>query len=116
MQNQTTVHKIKRWLIIDLVLIAVAVIYYLVLLRLGQTCLIRFITGYDCPACGMTRAMLCLFNGNVRGYFAYNYLALPTAVVVYGLLHARGKAKKVFNFLAIALALLLITRFLIITY
>jgi hypothetical protein len=47
-----------------------------------MTCIIRTITHYPCPTCGVTRAMLSLLNGNIEKYLYYNAMALPLFISV----------------------------------
>jgi hypothetical protein len=37
-----------------------------------QVCLIKNVTGYPCPSCGTTRAVLLLFEGNLLDSFLLN--------------------------------------------
>ena len=63
---------------------------------LGINCLVRRITGFPCPACGMTRAALALLRGDFSGYAASNAMAVPVAAVFCGelFIKAFGKHKK----------------------
>jgi len=45
-------------------------------------CLIRNVFGVKCPGCGMTRAISCIFHGNVKKALQYNRLV----VIVFPLL------------------------------
>lgn len=45
----------------------------------GPPCIIRTLTGFSCPGCGMTRAVLALLQGNWEQAWHYN-LFLPFAV------------------------------------
>lgn len=45
-------------------------------------CPIKRVTGFDCPTCGMTRAMLSLLHGDWKGYCIYNKMALPVLLAV----------------------------------
>ena len=52
-------------------------INYLIFDTLYLRCLIKEFTGYDCPACGVQRAVVSLFKGEFKQAFWYNpYLAL----------------------------------------
>lgn len=46
-------------------------------MHVGIPCLFRRLTGIPCPGCGLTRALLCLLRGDIRGALAYNALAIP---------------------------------------
>jgi hypothetical protein len=52
-------------------------------------CLIKSITGLECPGCGMTRAISSIFHGDIAGAFHYNKLI----VVVFPLLAYIGIKK-----------------------
>ena len=39
-------------------------------------CPIKLLTGFPCPACGATRALLALLHGDIQGYLHYHPLAL----------------------------------------
>ena len=39
-------------------------------------CLIRNVFGVKCPGCGMTRAISCIFHGNVKKALHYNRLVV----------------------------------------
>ena len=47
-----------------------------------SVCLIRNLFGIKCPGCGMTRAISCVFHGDIRKAFHYNKLV----VIVFPLL------------------------------
>ena len=48
-------------------------------------CPFKFITGLPCPGCGMTRATLSLFKGDMLSSFYYNPLAIPVdlSIIIY---------------------------------
>ena len=51
-----------------------------------STCPVRLVFRIPCPGCGLTRATLALFRGDVRGSLAFHPLAMPLlAVAVVGL-------------------------------
>ena len=54
---------------------------YVVCRFFGITCLIYEITTIPCPACNMSRALLSLGRGDLAQYVAYNFMALPVAIV-----------------------------------
>ena len=39
-------------------------------------CMFRYLTGYDCPACGIQRALHALLNGDIATAIRYNYFLL----------------------------------------
>lgn len=57
---------------------------YLLLSLTGRGCPIRALTGIPCPGCGLTRAYLCLFRGDLRGALYYHPLfwAVPLPLLL----------------------------------
>lgn len=49
-----------------------------------QLCSFKYLTGFPCPACGMTRAYRFLFHGDFFSAFSYHPLfwLLPVAIVI----------------------------------
>ena len=43
-------------------------------------CLFHYLSGWDCPGCGLTRAFVVLFKGNLRQALMFNALAPVIAV------------------------------------
>ena len=74
---------LKKYLLI----IVVAVAYYLICNIFNITCPIKYITGMPCPTCGMTRAMLALVRLDIKGYIEYNPMALFMCLIVFLYLH-----------------------------
>ena len=62
-------------------------LYFLVCRLIGITCPIKAIFGYNCPTCGMTRALLSLLSGDLKMYFTYNPMALPCFFAFFWLIH-----------------------------
>lgn len=48
----------------------------------GIPCLIHELTGYQCPGCGMTRAMSEIWKGNYQSAMQYNALSLTVLPVI----------------------------------
>ena len=70
----------------DWVLPALAVVgFYLLLAAVGIGCPIKFVTGISCAGCGMTRAWLAFFHGDLVLALRYHafFPLIPAAVVVY---------------------------------
>lgn len=42
----------------------------------GTVCLIKNITGYECPGCGMSHAVISVIHGNFSDAFNYNKLVI----------------------------------------
>ena len=59
-------------------LLGVGVCYYLFysLTGFGIPCVIKKVTGLQCPGCGMTRAMVALIHGDLPGAYEYNSLSI----------------------------------------
>ena len=83
----------------------------------GPSCIVKWMTGIDCPFCGMTRATLALGHGDVRGAFALHPLApvvLVGVLVLFATIAAgRGRALLVGRrplFLIVSIATIWIVR------
>jgi hypothetical protein len=50
--------------------------------RSFSVCIFKNITGIPCPACGSTRATICLLHGNVKEALLLNPLALATNIFI----------------------------------
>lgn len=111
MRKKLKSRKIAEWLKTDIVILSVCLIYYTVLYFLDDTCIIRYVIKRDCLTCGCTRAILCLLSGDLGGYFAYNYMALPLFITIYGFLHTKGKMKVFFNTTAVIISVCLVLRY-----
>ena len=60
------------WVIIGLLL------YWLIVsLTFGEFCILKILTGFPCPGCGMTRAVFLMLTGHFSESFAMHPLALP---------------------------------------
>lgn len=73
----------KRFLRIHLTVLGVAAVYYI----LPFGCPVKYFLHFECPTCGMTRAMLSLLKGDIAGYFSYNPAALPFLLVLLFAVH-----------------------------
>jgi hypothetical protein len=62
-------------------------------------CVFKLTIGFPCPGCGMTRAYLALFRGEIGTAFFYHPLfwLIPIAAVVL-LFHKKAGIKKIFKF------------------
>lgn len=106
---------ITVWIKTDLVVLLVGLLYYSVLFITGETCLIKAVTGKDCPCCRMTRAMIRLFKGDFLGYFNENFMAFPVAVCFYMQLHFnKGKIKKAVDAVTVFVAAITFIKYLFI--
>ena len=61
-------------------LLGVAGLWLLAALPFLSGCPIATLTHHPCPGCGMTRAFLLLFAGDLRASLAMHPLAVPTAL------------------------------------
>ena len=62
--------------------IAIIAAFYAFMHLVGIGCPIRFVTGVSCPGCGMTRAYLALFRGDISGAFGFHPLfCLPPVML-----------------------------------
>ena len=64
---------LKRFLFIHLPVAAAVIIYALLPIK----CPFKYFFHFNCPTCGMTRAMFSLFKGDIASYISYNPMALP---------------------------------------
>ena len=76
---------VKRFVTVHLTAATVAAVYVLLPIK----CPIKYFLHFDCPTCGMTRAMLSLFKGDIAGYMRFNPMALPFLLVLLFALHAK---------------------------
>lgn len=76
---------VKRFLRIHLAVLAAIVIYLLLPIK----CPVKYFLHFDCPTCGMTRAMFSLFRGDFASYMSFNPMALPFLLILLFGLHAR---------------------------
>ena len=73
-----------------------------------SSCLFLNITGIPCPSCGMTRAYIALFRGNLSQAFHYHPLFLIPIVVILITMDKIRTNKKLFSGLIIFLITLLL--------
>ena len=76
---------VKRFLGIHLPALAAITVY----LALPIKCPIKYFFHFDCPTCGMTRAMFSLFRGDFASYIHFNPIALPFLLILLFGLHSR---------------------------
>lgn len=50
--------------------------------RLSPGCIFHRLTGISCPGCGGTRALIALIDGHPLAALHYNWLWLPTALIL----------------------------------
>ena len=76
---------VKKFFAVHLAVLAGAAVY----LMLPIKCPIKYFLDFDCPTCGMTRAMTALVRGDFPAYLDFNPAALPFALVVLFAVHSR---------------------------
>ena len=82
----------KRYKTAILSITSVAAVYAVMML-LGVTCPIKFLTGVSCPGCGMTRAFLSAIRFNFADAFHYHPLWI-CVIPAFGTLFYLKKYKK----------------------
>ncbi len=45
-------------------------------------CMIKSFTGFRCPTCGMTRAIMAIFKGNVIESISFNIMGIPLVILL----------------------------------
>lgn len=97
-------------------LLAAVALYFLVHAVCDAFCPSVLITGFPCPGCGITRAVLYL----LKGQFARSWALNPAAVfwVIWALLFAferyvRGRRPKIFGWAACGIVLFMVMAYLI---
>lgn len=51
------------------------------ILFLDWICPVRALSGFSCPGCGMTRALMALFKGNLSESFLWHPMLIPTLIM-----------------------------------
>ena len=76
-------HSTKRNMVVCCL---IGVIYFVVCLYFPDwmpRCLLRFVTGYDCPACGAQRAIRCFATGELyAGFWCNPYLIVISPYIL----------------------------------
>ena|ERR1035437_9382217 len=82
---------------------------------LDTGCIIKFITGFPCPGCGMTRAWIAFFEGNLLESFKWHplFLLVPLLVLLIFYNGFSIKTKKIRNYILIAIAILFFATYII---
>lgn len=84
---------------------SVSLLFSLIFKR--SACLFLNLTGVPCPSCGMTRAYISLFRGNITQAFDYHPLFLAPFVIIIMMQEKIRTNKKLFNRLIILLTAIL---------
>jgi len=97
--------KVKKILLIVACILAIAFLF----IFLDVWCIFKAITGFPCPGCGMTRAWLALFSGNIGKAFFYHPLFLLAPILIIlsfkngGMLFSSKKKNTIFWVMFVAL-------------
>lgn len=88
-QSMDQIQKSRRNAIIkrDAILVGIGILYYIFIRVTGLAipCIFRKITGFLCPGCGITRAILAAVRLDLAKAFAYNqfmFIALPALAYI----------------------------------
>jgi hypothetical protein len=99
--------KAKRIIKRTCILSAIFVIYVLILYAFGLHCPIAYITGIDCPTCGISRALLSILKLDFKASFNYQPLAVPVVIAVWLLLNLEFfKHKKIILSISLSIVVL----------
>ncbi|WP_010250865.1 DUF2752 domain-containing protein [Acetivibrio cellulolyticus] len=91
----------KKGFALLLIIGSISLLYSLIFKR--SICLFLNLTGIPCPSCGMTRAYVSLFRGNLSQAFSYHPLFLMPFVIIF-IMHEKIRSnKKLYNGLIISL-------------
>ena len=87
--------------IIVLIILGFLYLFFFQRFEIGIPCIFRKLTGYKCPGCGMTHAMVEIWNGRYETAMQYNALSLtvlPIACVYlfYRYIHCEIKKREGF--------------------
>ncbi|MCR4591412.1 MAG: DUF2752 domain-containing protein [Lachnospiraceae bacterium] len=103
----------KKIIEIYLGLAAAGVVFLAISRILGFACIIRHLTGYSCPGCGMTRAWIFFLSGYVREAFMFHPLfPLGIFLILIPVLEEK-LPKRIFNAVYITIALLFLVVYII---
>lgn len=75
---------IKSKRIINIVILLVIFTFYILIykFKIYMPCIFKSITGYSCPACGLSRGVYQLFNFNILKAIKYNILSIPMFIFI----------------------------------
>lgn len=109
--GKTKQNQVKETIIVFLLIGIISLLFGLIFKR--SACLFLNITGVPCPACGMTRAYVALFRGDLSQAFYYHPLFLMPIIIIV-ISHNKIMAnKKLFNGLVISLIIILLIVYII---
>lgn len=72
-------------------------------IQLPRLCFFKYATGLDCPGCGLTRAVVFVFHGEIQQSLRLHLLGIPAALLIaaqipYRLLLAYRGKDRLFDF------------------
>jgi len=85
LRRSPTIYRQKALAAVALIAVAAACVYYYVVdpsAGVAPRCMLRLLTGYDCPGCGSQRAFHAILHGRILDAWHYNpavFFALPLA-------------------------------------
>lgn len=85
----------KQRYISEIIILGAVIILAGIFAIAGIPCVIYYITGVPCPACGMTRAMVAILKGDLQSYMEYNLMALPVALAFLAELFQKAFGKRI---------------------
>ncbi len=101
----------KKIILFLICLAAYSLISYFIFEKGG--CLLFNIFGIPCPSCGMTRAWLCFFFGEIKKAFYYHPLFFFAAIIPIAAIFERARLRlptAVYIFMAMALVVVWVAR------
>lgn len=118
--NSNVISKKLIAIIIAFIAIGFAYLLFFEKFEIGIPCIFRVVTGYKCPGCGMTHAMVAIWQGDFAKALDYNLLSLTILplVVIYLIYRFLGqrKNKNRPDFYAWEFVLLIITFIIVVGY
>ena len=109
--------RIKHDTIVFCVIALFAIAYYIIIKVTGFSipCMVKLITGLECPTCGTTRMMLSLTQLHIKEAYSYNpvmLFAIPIAlidVIIEELFYIKSGVRKFHLVSYIILGLIIVT-------
>gem|GEM_PF-530304 len=96
-----------------IVILSICIAFVIFCIHIGS-CPIKRMIGFDCPTCGVTRAMFSLVKGDFADYAKYHVLALPLVIATLFQVHCSCfKNKAIRTTITVFTTLIVIGNFLI---
>ena len=93
--------------------IVIIALFYLMIESIGITCPIKFITGISCAGCGMSRAYISLFKGDISMAFYYHPLFILPPILLFSIVFRNRIGSKLFKTIIVVSALLFVAVYVI---